>query len=80
SDVITISFSASDPLIAAEEAHDFAQTSIRANVELKLEPFKRQAAWFDEQFLALRSALEKAQAELSSYQIAHGVLAAGDQL
>ncbi|QXP89424.1 chain length determinant protein EpsF [Methylococcus capsulatus] len=80
SDVITISFAASDPLFAADVADAFAQTSIRANVELKLEPLKRQAAWFDEQVLALRSALEKAQAELSSYQIAHGVLAAGDKL
>jgi chain length determinant protein EpsF len=80
SDVITIAFAASDPLFATDVANAFAQTSMRANLELKLEPVKRQAAWFDEQAHALRSALEKAQAELSSYQIDHGVLAAGDKL
>jgi len=80
SDVITISYAASDPLFATDVANAFAQTSIRANVELKLDPVKRQAAWFDEQAHALRGALEKAQAELSSYQIERGVLAAGDKL
>ncbi|QDQ26668.1 chain length determinant protein EpsF [Chitinimonas arctica] len=80
SNVINISFSASDPAFAASVANAFAQAYIDVNLELKVEPAKQYAGWFEEQTKALRDKLEQAQRNLSSYQQKFGIVATDERL
>jgi chain length determinant protein EpsF len=78
SNVIFLQFSAKTPQVAAEIANSFADNYITASLELKIDPARRQAGWFDQQVNDLRSALETAQQKLSTYQGQHGVIGNDD--
>ncbi|MDO9139930.1 MAG: GNVR domain-containing protein, partial [Methylobacter sp.] len=49
-------------------------------IELRAQPAKLNADWFDTQLAALRERLENAQSVLSSYQQQHGIVATNDRL
>jgi polysaccharide biosynthesis transport protein len=78
SNVIFLQFAAKTPQVAADIANSFADNYITASLELKVDPARRQAGWFDQQVNDLRSALETAQQKLSSYQGQHGVIGNDD--
>ncbi|NBS97942.1 MAG: chain length determinant protein EpsF, partial [Betaproteobacteria bacterium] len=54
SNVVGISFSASNPLFAATVANAFAQAYIDVNVQLRAEPAHQYANWFEGQSKTLR--------------------------
>ncbi len=74
SNVIFLQFASKTPQMAADVANAFADNYITTSLELKVDPARRQAGWFDQQANDLRSALETAQQKLSSYQAQHGVI------
>jgi chain length determinant protein EpsF len=74
SNVINISYSDTDPLRAAAVANAFAQAYIDVSLELKVEPARQNAVWFEGQTRLLRDKLEAAQAALSSYQQQTGII------
>lgn len=74
SNVINISYSDTDPLRAAAVANAFAQAYIDVSLELKVEPARQNAVWFEGQTRLLRDKLEAAQAALSSYQLKTGII------
>jgi len=78
SSVVEISMTWSDPKTAAVLANAFAQAYIDTNIELKVDPAKQYAVWFDERSRALRTDLEAKQKRLSDYQNETGLVAAGD--
>jgi chain length determinant protein EpsF len=78
SNVIFLQFAAKTPRVAADIANSFADNYITASLELKVDPARRQAGWFDQQVKDLRSALETAQQKLSAYQGQHGVIGNDD--
>jgi len=78
SNVIFLQFAANAPQAAADIANSFAENYITASLELKVDPARRQAGWFDQQVNDLRSALETAQQKLSAYQGQHGVIGNDD--
>jgi polysaccharide biosynthesis transport protein len=78
SNVIFLQFAAKTPRAAADIANSFADNYITASLELKVDPARRQAGWFDQQVNDLRSALETAQQKLSAYQGQHGVIGNDD--
>lgn len=80
SNVVNIQYKGNDPQFVAAMANAFAQAYIRTNLELRVEPAKETAAWFDGQIRGLRNNLEKAQARLSRYQQAKGIVANDNQL
>jgi len=80
SNVISISYKASDPGFAAAVANAFTQAYIETNIELKVAPARQYAQWFGEQGKSLRDNLEKAQAKLSAYQQEHGIVAIDERL
>jgi succinoglycan biosynthesis transport protein ExoP len=80
SNVINIGFKATDPAFAAGIANAFAQAYIETNIELKVEPARQYAGWFESRSLELRDALEKAQKRLSDYQLEHGIIATDERL
>ena len=79
SNVITISFSSEDPIFASTVANAFAQAYINTNLELKVEPARQYAVWFQERVAGLRKELEKAQANLAEYQKETGVVSTGNK-
>jgi len=80
SNVIQISYAAADPKFAATLANTFAQAYVDTTLELKVEPARQYAAWFDERTKQLRDSLEKAQSKLSAYQREHGIVATDERL
>lgn len=80
SNVIDINFTGADPGFAAAIANAFAKAYIDVNLELKVEPAKQYADWFDEQVRQYRDKLEKAQSELSAYQQRTGIVATDERL
>lgn len=80
SNVVQINYTATDPKFAAVIANAFAQAYIDTNLELKVEPARQYAVWFDERTRQLRDGYEKAQATLSAYQREHGIVAADERL
>ena len=78
SSVVDISITWSDPKTAAVLANAFAQAYIDTNIELKVDPAKQYASWFDERSRALRADLEAKQKRLSDYQTETGIVASSD--
>jgi chain length determinant protein EpsF len=75
SSVLHISFTGRDPQFAAAVANAFAAGYIATHLELRVEPAKQTAAWFDLRAKALREEMEAAQARLSAYQKEKGIVA-----
>ena len=80
SSVINIGYSGTDPQYVAELANSFVWAYIQTNLELKVEPARQQAAWFDEQIKGLRTHMEEAQKRLSDYQQQTGLIALDGRL
>lgn len=79
SNVIQASFSAADPAISASVANGFAKAYIDTMLELRVEPTREAAAWFDEQLKTLRANLEEAQAKLTDYHQRQGIVSADER-
>ncbi len=80
SNVIDISVKWSDPATAAALANGFAQAAIETNIELKVEPAKQYASWFDQRSRELRANLEEKQKKLSDFQSKNGIVATDEKL
>jgi chain length determinant protein EpsF len=80
SNVINIAVKWSDARGAAALANAFAQAYIDTSVELKVEPARHYAAWFDEHARALRVDLEAKQKLLSDYQNEKEIIAPDEHL
>ena len=80
SNVININFSGADPKFTAAVANAFAQAYVDVNLELKVEPARQSATWFEGQTKLLRDKLEVAQKALSSYQQKTGIVATDERL
>jgi chain length determinant protein EpsF len=70
----------SDAKVAAAIANAFAQAAIDVNIELKIEPAKQFAKWFDQRSLALRAALQAKQKRLSDFENATGISTTDEKL
>jgi chain length determinant protein EpsF len=80
SNVIAIAVKWSDARGAAALANAFAQAYIDTSVELKVEPARNYAGWFDERARALRADLEAKQKLLSDYQNEKEIIAPDEHL
>ncbi len=77
SNVISISYTSPDPKTATTLVNAFARTSIETNLELKTEPARQFATWFDERTQVLRKDVEAAQEKLIAYQRKKGLVSGG---
>ncbi len=80
SNVINISFRGADPKFAAGVANAFAQAYLDVNLELKVEPARQYAIWFEGQAKLARAQLEKAQSALTEFTQRTGIVAAEERL
>jgi protein tyrosine kinase modulator len=80
SNVVLVGYTSEDPNFAAAAANAFAQAYIEANIELKTDPARQFARWFDEQSKVARTNLEKTQARLSEFLQKHGIVTKEENL
>jgi polysaccharide biosynthesis transport protein len=80
SSVIQIEVTWPDPNAAAAIADAFAVAYQRVNLDLRVEPARQSAAWFDDRLKQLRTNLESAQAKLNAYQREKGFTAQDERL
>ncbi len=80
SSVMDVNFTWPDPGAAAGIADAFAVAYQRVNLELRVEPARQSAAWFDERLKQLRTSLENAQSKLNNYQREKGFTAQDERL
>jgi chain length determinant protein EpsF len=75
SSLVLVGFSSDDPKYAAEVANGFAKAYLDTVLQLRTEPTREAAKWFDEQLKTLRTQVTQAQSRLNSYQKQKGILA-----
>src|SRR6202040_76023 len=80
SNVIEVSFSSSDPRFAMQVANAFAKAYVDTMLELRVEPAREAAAWFDEQLKGLRANLEDAQVKLTDNHQRQKIVSADERL
>ena len=78
SSVIQITFTGADPVLSAAIANAFAKAYIGTMLELRVEPTREAAVWFDEQLKSLRVNLQEAQAKLTDYHRSRGIVSADE--
>ena len=74
SNLLLVNFPSDDPKFAAEVANGFAKAYLDTSLQLRTEPTREAAAWFDEQLKLLRTQLVQAQTRLNTYQKQKGIL------
>jgi chain length determinant protein EpsF len=79
SNVIQASFSSADPRFSALVANGFAKAYVDTMLELRVEPTRQAAAWFDEQLKSLRANLQDAQAKLTDYHQSQKIVSADER-
>ena len=72
--IISIKFSSSDRKYAAAVANAFAQAYLQTALEMRTEPSRAAANWFEGQLKSLRSDVLQAQTRLTAYQKKTGVV------
>jgi polysaccharide biosynthesis transport protein len=74
SNVITLKYASSDPRKAATIANAFAKAYIDTVLEMRTEPTREAADWFNEQLNTLRAQVNQAQAKIAGFQKAKGIV------
>ena len=78
--MVNITFSAPDPAYAAAAANAFAQAYIDTTVQLKVDPAKQYASWFETQIKSQRDRLDAAQKALADFQEQSGIVISDGRL
>jgi chain length determinant protein EpsF len=79
SSVIHVTYSSRDGRTSAQIADAFAKAYIDTMLELRVEPTRQAAVWYDEQLKSLRANLEDAQSKLTSYLQRTGIVSADER-
>ena len=80
SNVINVSYRATDPRVAAVLANAFVQAYIDTTLEMRVDPARQYSSFFDVRSKEAREALEKAQSKLSAFQREKGIIASDERL
>ena len=80
SSVIEVGYQGADPKFAAALANAFAEAYVLTNLQMKTEPAKQAAIWFDQQIKGLRQNVEQSQTKLSAYQNDHDIAFSDERL
>lgn len=77
--VISVSYKAPDPSFAAGVVNAYVQAYLEITLALRVDPAKQYSAFFDSRAKEAREAMEKAQAKLSAFQKAKGIIATDER-
>ena len=75
SNIIVIKYSSSDPAKASAVANGFAKAYLDVALQMRTEPNREAAEWFDQQIKSLRTDVTQAQGKLTAYQKERGIYA-----
>ena len=78
--VITIGFESLDPEMSALIANTIAEQYMEVALELRVNPARQQADWFEDQLEPLRLELLEKQAQFSAYQERAGIITLDERL
>ena len=73
SNVITVSFGSPNARFSADVANGFVRAYERTALDLRTEPSREAAIWFEEQLKGLRAGVSQAQEKLTAYQKEKGI-------
>jgi chain length determinant protein EpsF len=79
SNVVTLLYSDPDPKMAAAVANGFAKAYVDTSLELRTEPSREAAAWFEDQLKGLRASVSQAQSKLTAYQKEKGIISTDER-
>jgi polysaccharide biosynthesis transport protein len=79
SNVLTVSFSSSDPKYAAEVTNGFTKAFLDASLAMRTEPTREAAEWFAEQLKGMRTQVAQAQTKLAAWQRQKGITFADER-
>jgi chain length determinant protein EpsF len=79
SNILTIQYSSSDPKAAAAVANGFAKAYQDTVLQLRTEPTREAAEWFEGQLKTMRIQLTQAQGRMAGYQKAKGITSADER-
>jgi succinoglycan biosynthesis transport protein ExoP len=80
SNLIGVEFSSSNPKFAADVANAFAQAYLAVSLELRTQPMREAAEWFEDQLKGLRARVTQTQDKLTAYQKQKGLIAADERI
>ena len=79
SNVISVTYSAPDPVFAQSAVNAFVQAYMDVSVELRVAPARQSATFLDDQTKVLRNNLEAAMAKLSKFQQDKGIIVSDER-
>jgi chain length determinant protein EpsF len=79
SNILTVTYASEDPRFAAAVANAFAKAYLDTTLQLRTEPTREAAEWFEEQLKAMRAQVNQAQTKLTRYQKAKGITYADER-
>jgi polysaccharide biosynthesis transport protein len=79
SNVIKISYTSADSKFSALMANAFVRSYLDTILEMRIEPARQYAEFFDDRSKKLREAVEKAQSKLSAYQKEKGLIGSDER-
>jgi polysaccharide biosynthesis transport protein len=79
SNVIKISYTSTDSKFSALMANAFVRAYLDTILEMRIEPARQYAEFFDDRSKKLREAVEKAQSKLSAYQKEKGLIGSDER-
>lgn len=75
--VLAVSYASTDPTQAARLATAFAEAYVQTQLQLRIDPARVYSQWFESQISDARRRMEGAQARLTRFQQARGLIGAG---
>jgi len=78
--IVHITYTSTNPAIAALIANRFADAYIQANLEMITNPAAQTKTWLNEQVAVVKGKVEAAQARLTSYQQQQGIVASDERV
>jgi chain length determinant protein EpsF len=80
SNILIIKYSSEDPKKAAQIANAFAKAYLDTALELRTEPTREAADWFEDQLKGLRAQVTQAQAKVTGFQKEKGIVGTDDRM
>lgn len=74
SNVIRLTFAGADPKFVTAVVNTYAEAYLDLTIDLRVEPVRQYASWFDDRLKTLRDSVELAQTKLSDYQKEKGIV------
>ena len=78
--LISIGFTAKDPVLAAAMTNAIVKAYIATSVDLRVEPAREYSSFFDARAAKAREDLERAQSRLSAFQSERGIVVTDERL